>query len=343
MQLKPLAPLPSQRADVPWPDGDWPRGALPASSAGRVTAILDTAFADPQPETTAVTADIVIVHRGLLVAERYSPGNAARDTQKSWSMAKSMFHAVAGILVRDKRLDVNIRARVPEWRGDERAQITIDQLLHMTSGLRFGEDYVAGDSDVNRMLHNPGVPDTGAFAASFQLDYPPDTVFNYSSGTTNIISRIVRDLIGGGEAYRGFLQRELFDRIGMRSATPRFDASGTWVASSYCYCSPQDFARFGLLYSRDGMWRDARVLPEGWVDYARTPAPVQPADEASGYGAHWWLEPDDLGTFFAAGYAGQYIFIVPALDLIIVRNGDTQTERRPHVRRLIRELIDAFR
>jgi CubicO group peptidase (beta-lactamase class C family) len=343
MQPKALLPLPSQPADVPWPDGDWPRGPLPASSAERVTALLDAAFANPQPETTVLTTDIVIVHRGVLVAERYARGNSAADTQKSWSMAKSMFHAVAGILVRNKRIDVSMRAHVLEWSGDERVQITLDQLLHMTSGLRFGEDYVAGDSDVNRMLHNPGVPDTGAFAASFPLEYPPDTVFNYSSGTTNILSRIVRDLFGGGEAYRRFLHRELFDRIGMNSASPRFDASGTWVASSYCYCTPEDFARFGLLYLRDGIWRDERVLPEGWVDYARTPAPIQPADEASGYGAHWWLEPDDLGTFFAAGYAGQYIFIVPALDLIVVRNGDTPVERRPHVRRLIRELIDAFR
>lgn len=139
----------------------------------------------------------------------------------------------------------------------------------------------------------------------------------------------------------------------MTSAIPRFDQSGTWIASSYCFCTPRDFARFGLLYLRGGVWEGERILPAGWVDHGRTPAPMQPAPvetavgepqpEARGYGAHWWLWPDDLGTFSANGYAGQYTVVVPALDLIIVRNGNTPAERRSHVAAQLRRIIDLFR
>jgi CubicO group peptidase (beta-lactamase class C family) len=213
----------------------------------------------------------------------------------------------------------------------------------MTPGLRFIEDYVDdGISDVIKMLFRPGHDDMAAFAAGFPADYPPDTVFNYSSGTTNIISGIVRDLVGA-EAYPAFLRAALFDRIGMQSALPRFDPSGSWIASSFCFCTPRDFARFGLLYLRDGVWAGERILPEGWVDYARTPASVQPAESEMGYGAHWWLADDGLGTFAAQGYAGQYLWLVPALDLIVVRNGETEAERRPHLAALLQQIVNHFR
>lgn len=343
-----LIPLPSQPPDAAWPTDDWAEGE-PAAGVDRAAlrSILDETFATPQPATTAQTNALVVVHRGRIVAERYADGMGPGDAQPSWSMAKSILHAAVGILVRDGRLDVAEPATVPQWQtaGDARAAITLDSLLHMTSGLRFCEDYVDDQvSDVIKMLFRPGTDDTAAFAASFALDHPPDTVFNYSSGTSNIVSAEVKRIVGGGEAYAGFLRRELFDRIGMASATPRFDESGNWIASSFCFCTPRDFARFGLLYLRDGTWAGERVLPEGWVDYGRTPGPVQPAEEdGQGYGAHWWLLNDDLGTFYASGYVGQYVLVVPALDLIIVRNGNTPVERRPHVVALFRRIIDRFR
>jgi CubicO group peptidase (beta-lactamase class C family) len=183
----------------------------------------------------------------------------------------------------------------------------------------------------------------GAFAAAFPLDHAPDTAFNYSSGATNILSALVRDLLGGQEAYASFLQSELFAPIGVTSAVPRFDVSGSWIGSSYCFCTPRDFARFGLLYLRDGVWDGRRVLPEGWVDYGRTPGPVWPINERYGYGAHWWLLGDELGTFFAQGYLGQYLFLVPTLDLIVVRNGETPAERGPCIVEQARRIIDIFR
>jgi len=338
-------PLPAQPHGVKWPFGDWERADPPPAVAPRLAAILDATFADPQPATTDRTDALLLVHRGRIVAERYAEGHGPDTPQPSWSMAKSILHAVVGVLVKQGQLDVSKPADVPEWRspGDARAGITLDQLLHMTSGLHFVEDYVDGSiSDTIKMLFVPSADDMGAFAAAFPLDGPPDTISNYSSGTSNIISGIVKRLVGPDEAYEAFMRRELFDRIGMASAEPRFDRAGGWIASSFCFCTPRDFAKFGLLYLRDGIWDGERILPEGWVDYARTPAPVQPVDD-DGYGAHWWLLGDDLGTFYASGYVGQRIYLVPPLDLIIVRNGNTPVERAPHIAAMARAIIDLFR
>ena len=176
------------------------------------------------------------------------------------------------------------------------------------------------------------------------LDHPPDSVFNYSSGTTNIVSRIVGQAVGGGEAaMRAFMEAELFGPLGMTSADPRFDAAGTFIGSSFLYCTARDFARFGQLYLGDGVWEGRRILPEGWVDFARTPAPA-PVDEEFGYGAHWWLwdRHGFPGTFAAHGYEGQYIIVRPDRDLVVVRLGKTPIEVRPPVIEHLQELLDAW-
>jgi CubicO group peptidase (beta-lactamase class C family) len=290
---------------------------------------------------------MLVVHRGRIVAERYATGVSQNDTLHSWSMSKSVLSALYGLLVRDGKQRISDRAPVSEWQhpGDPRAAITIDSLLHMTSGLHFVEDYVdAQVSDTIKMLYRPGADDTGAFAASLPLDHAPDTFFNYSSGTTNILSSIARDLLGGQQAYAEYLRRELFDPIGMSGAQPKFDTSGSWIASTFCYCTARDFARFGLFCLRDGVWNGARVLPEGWIDYCRTQGPIHPGPDnySYGYGAQWWLTEDRYGTFYASGYSGQYMLLVPALDLIVLRLGNTPVERRSHVVGLMRQIIRLF-
>jgi CubicO group peptidase (beta-lactamase class C family) len=342
-----LIPLPTQRPDVPWPVDDWPVAEPPQQIASELTRLLDITFAEPHPETTVQANALVVVHRGRVVAERYASGVTANDTLSSWSMAKSMLHALIGLLVRDAKLRIEDRAPIAAWQqpGDPRAEITIDSLLHMTSGLHFVEDYVDDKvSDTIKMLFRPGAPDMGAFAADFPLDHPPDTFFNYSSGTTNILSSITRDVLGGQDAYGRYLRDELFAPIGMSSAAPKFDASGSWIASSFCYATARDFARFGLFYMRDGCWNGQRVLPGGWVDYGRTRGPVHPGRENYfyGYGAQWWLNNDRLGTFFASGYSGQRIVIVPQLDLVIVRLGNTPVARRAHMIAVISTIIELF-
>ena len=320
-------PLPSQPAGVPWPTKEWPTGPAPSAAVG---ASVDRLLA--QPPELGLTLAIVVIHRGRIVAEGYGPDTDDATTLISWSTAKSVTHSLVGLLVGDGRLALDGPAPVPEWEApdDGRHPITVQQLLEMRSGLRFAEDYVdAGVSDVIEMLFGRGQHDVAAFAADVPLDHPPGTVWSYSSGTTNIVSRVVGDAVGGGEAgVRRFLHDRLFEPLGMASADPRFDDAGTFIASSFLYATARDFARFAYLYLRDGVWEGERLLPEGWVDHARTSVPVPPEEEF-GYGAHWWLWREYPGAFAAHGYEGQYLIVVPDRDLVVVRLGKTPVELRP--------------
>jgi CubicO group peptidase (beta-lactamase class C family) len=187
------------------------------------------------------------------------------------------------------------------------------------------------------MLFGSGKDDVAAFAADRKAVAEPDTRFNYSSGTSNVVSGIVRDALGGGEAYETFLSERLFGPLGMASARATFDAAGTWVASSYVHATARDFARFGELYLHGG----EGLLPDGWVDHGRTPRSVDPEDGRE-YGAHWWIGGEGHGAFSALGYDGQSILVCPELDLVAVRLGKTPRERDPHLRRWRADVVQAF-
>ena len=290
---------------------------------------------------------MLIIHQGRLVVERYAEGFGPDVTCPSWSMAKSITHALIGLIVGDGALDIFATADVPEWRGvgDQREAITLDQLLRMSSGLAFIEEYIPGEpSDVIEMLFGKGKDDVAAFAAGFPLAHRPGSHFHYSSGTTNIVSRCAARAIGAfGADFEAFMRRRLFDPLGMASAKPRFDAAGTFIGSSFCFATPRDFAKFGLLYLRGGLWEGRRLLPQGWVDYARTPTFQQPGGDADGpYGAHWWLDLAGPGTFSANGYDGQYIILCPDRDLIIVRHGATPLPLKDNLKAWLGELAGAF-
>jgi CubicO group peptidase (beta-lactamase class C family) len=348
-----LVPLPPQPDGVPWPTSEWPVGDVPAAAAADVEALLDRVCDDTGP--LATTYAVVLVHRGKLVAERYqgqlehfdrTPDPVTVQTPLlSWSMAKSMLHAAVGLLVGDGLLDLDAPTDVPEWSSvnDPRHAITLRHLLAMRDGLDFVEDYVDERvSDVIEMLFGAGQADMAHFAADRPLAAAPGERFNYSSGTSNIISGIVARVVGAGAPYEQFLRDRLFERIGMRSATPEFDAAGTWVASSTVRATARDFARFGLLYLRDGDWDGARVLPPGWVAYGRTMESVDPADGAP-YGAHWWgVAGDTLGLLRASGYDGQSITICPTEDLIVVRLGKTSSDRYPDLTAWRADVVRAF-
>ena len=288
------------------------------------------------------------------MAERYWRDFTAKHTYPSWSEAKSITQALVGILVREGRIDIHAPADVPEWQGadDPRKAITPDMLLRMSSGLKFAEDYVdAGVSDVIEMLFGKGSEDVAAYAASLPLEHAPDTVWSYSSGTSNIVARCAARALGEtggktggktGDGFRDFMFRELFGPIGMRSPLPKFDAAGTFIGSSFCYCTARDFARFGLLYLRGGTWDGQRILPDGWVDYARTPTPAVPDTEAMGYGAHWWLGMAGPGSFSCNGYEGQYTVLVPEKDLILVRHGKSPLEQKEVVLQWMADVAGCF-
>ncbi len=343
----PLPPLPGQPDDVDWPTRTWSTGPLDVGTdRGRLVDLVERAFSDPAPESMAETHALLLVQRGVIVHETYWRDYGPDDTFPSWSMAKSITHALVGILVRDGLLEVDQPAPVPEWQGaaDPRREITLDQLLQMTSGLHFIEDYVDGEiSNVIEMLFGNGKGDVAAYAANQPLDHAPGTVWSYSSGTSNIVARIVQDTLGlRGDAFEEYMREVLFEPLGMISARPRFDDAGTFIGSSFCFCTPRDFARFGLFYLRDGVWEGKRILPEGWVDHARTPVPV-PVDDDLDYGAHWWLGLGGPGSFSCNGYQGQFIVNVPDLDLVLVRHGNSLDERCDRVREWIGEVVDCFR
>jgi CubicO group peptidase (beta-lactamase class C family) len=346
-----LAALPAQPNGVPWPTETWPEGTVPAGVD--LTPLLDQVFDAGGP--LATTHAVVVVQGGRLIAERYAgalehfdqpPTPVTSDTPLlSWSMAKSVLHAAVGLLVGVGRLKLDAPAPVPEWSraDDARRSITLRQLLAMRDGLDWVEDYVDDRvSDVIAMLFGVGQEDMAHFAADRPPAAEPGTRFNYSSGTSNIISGIVGRLVGPGEDYARFLHSRLFAPIGMTSADPEFDAAGTWVASSTLRATARDWARFGLLYLRGGLWAGARVLPEGWVDEGRTMLSVDPEDGAP-YGSHWWGEAGDrLGTFRAAGYEGQSIIICPPLDLVVVRLGRTPLERKANLVPWRVAMVEAF-
>lgn len=334
-----LAPLPDQPAAVPWPTEHWPRAEAECSDTEAFTRLADEIFALSPPQ--GVTHALLVIHGGRLCYERYDAGANAFYLQYSWSMAKSITQALVGILVRDGRLDPYAPAPVPEWQQDERRHITLDQLLRMSSGLAFQEDYVDGaTSDVIPMLMYEGRHDTAAYAAAKPLEHPPGTFWSYASGTTNILCRILKDTVGGGASgMLRFMNDELFEPLGVRTATPKFDTSGTFIGSSYLLAIPQDFARFGLLYLRGGTWDGREILPREWVDYARSPT-IHTKEEC--YGAHWWMNPANPDQFYASGYDGQRILCDPARDLIIVRLGRTPADEVDYVWERVFAMAELF-
>ncbi len=347
-----LHPLPLQPEGVPWPTEIWPEGDLdPRVDSEALQRLLDHAFAGPEPDDLERSHAAVIVHRGRIVAERYAHDVAPDDAFLSWSMAKSITSALVGILVREGRVDLHAPIDVPEWAaGDPRRAITVAQMLRMVDGLRFREaEHLGGgsvryyppeESDVIPMLFGDGKHDVAGFAATLPRVAAPEERWNYNSGASNLLSRMVSREVGDGpDAMRAFMERELFAPLGMRTARPEFDDAGTFVGSSHCFASARDFARFGLLYLRDGVWDGRRILPEGWVDFSRTPSP----QSEHLYGAHFWTTPGSLGLFSCQGAQGQRIMLSPKLDLAVVRLGKTPPHKVAHVVEWVKQVVDCFR
>jgi CubicO group peptidase (beta-lactamase class C family) len=303
-------------------------GTAATRGTGAVGRIVDAAFDEPDPRRPRRTYAVVVVQDGRIIAERYAPGITAETPLPGWSMTKSILSALVGILVERGTLALDARELLPAWRApDPRAAITLEDLLRMRSGLRFSEVYANPWSDVLHMLYN--CADTAAYAAARPLSAAPGTQWSYSSGTTNILSRIVRQAVGDG-AYHAWPRQVLFDPIGMTSAVLEPDASGTFVCSSYGLATARDWARYGQLWLDGGRCDGQTVLPEWWTRFCTTPTPQSDGR----YGAHWWLKlnPDIGGdtddaraiapdAFFAVGHEGQTLTIVPSRRLVVVRLG----------------------
>ena len=324
----------------------------PGVDALRLKQALDTAFTEGSSEMLKRTRAVLVVYDGRLIAERYAPGFTPDMPLLGWSMSKSVTNALVGILVKKGRLTLDQPAPVPEWQaeGDPRRAITLDQLMRMTSGLEFDEGY-SPFGDPAAMLCQSA--DFAAYAAAKPLAAAPDSRWSYSSGTANIISRIVRQAAETEtpNSYH-FLRRELFDAIGMTSGVMEADPSGTFVGSSYTFATPRDWARFGLLFLQDGVWNGKRILPEGWATYTTTPAAKAPKGE---YGAMFWLNagassdsanrrwpsvPTD--AYSAEGFQKQQVIIIPSRKLVLVRFGATPTPQAWNTEAFIADVLAAL-
>jgi CubicO group peptidase (beta-lactamase class C family) len=268
------------------------------------------------------TRAVVVVKDGKLLAERYASGFGPDTPQLGWSMSKSVTNLLVGRLVKNGRVALQDDHLRPEWE-DERADITVEQLLRMTSGLEWDETYDLG-TPITQMLYDE--PDMGAFVADQPSAHTPGTYQQYSSGSTTLLCAILADRTG----VRANLPRlQLFAPLGLTSAVLEPDAVGTPVCSSYMWATPRDWAVVGQFALQDGVWHGERLLPRDWMDLSTTAVDVESEEE--GYGAGWWVneEPDGslvepslpADAFFAEGHDGQWIVVVPSESLVVVRLG----------------------
>lgn len=305
---------------------------------------IDNAFVETDPSVKLNTRGVVVVYKDQIIGEQYVDGFNEKTPQMGWSMTKSITATLIGMLAKDNLLDIYQKAPIDIWKNDERNEITIDHLMRMSSGLAWEEVY-SGPSTAVSMLYEKA--DMGGFASMQPLKYNPDEVWYYSSGTSNILSKIIRTTTA--DSYYNYVRERLFSPLGMTSAVIEPDASGTYVGSSYMYASPRDWAKFGLLYLNNGNWNGEQLLPKDWITYVSTPTDAAPTAE---YGAHFWLNaneasddhyvyypdaPKDL--YSANGFEGQRVFIIPSKDMVIVRLGQTKKRGSFDFNKFLREVI----
>ena len=312
-------------------------------------AALDHAFEEPATPPFRRTKAVVVVHDGTVVAERYASGVGVETPLLGFSMTKSVVNALLGILTQQGRISPSMPAPIAEWRGaaDPRREIEVEHLMRMTSGLALDETNTGFDPATQMVyLHN----DMAGFAAKAAIIAPPGKRWAYSSPSTQLLARIIRDAVGGPEQTLAFAWRELFNPLGMRNVTLEFDATGTLQGSAYMLASARDWARFGLLYLNDGMIGGHRILPDEWVDFSAI------ATLGTDYGAGFWTNRSEhehakgrvrsgipRDAFFAVGDLGQRFVVLPSQHLVIVRLGDSvdPTGDLRGFERLVKEVIAA--
>jgi CubicO group peptidase (beta-lactamase class C family) len=355
----PLVPLPPQPKGVPFPTTAWPKAAPSADVAPIIKRQFEAAFGG-QIKEIGETRAVIIVQGGKIVAEQYGAGFTEISKLNSWSMAKSMTAALVGITIGDGKMKLDDPLNEPLWDdGDTRRNITIRQALHMSDGLRWREDGYDDpiQNDAAKMLFGTGRENIVEYVASRPAEFTPGEKWRYSSGITNLISAAVGRAQSppsivdptGKEGLRTFMYERLFRPIGMTRTAAEFDLAGNFYASSLIQATAQDFARFGLLHLRDGVWDSKRILPAGYVDFVRTPTTAQ---GATSYGAHWWLSLSNKAgllkdgpydSFEANGFQGQLIAVIPSKDLVIVRLGMMSGEEGwKNLGAWLQPIVDAF-
>ncbi len=300
----------------------------------RVHKAIDKIF-----ESENKTRSVLIIYKDQIIAERYG-ANMSKDSKVlGWSMTKSITGTLFGILQHKGVLNVQQKAPIKEWQNDERKNITIHNLLQMNSGLEWVEDYNS-ISDVTKMLFLQR--DMTKTQINKPLVGKPNESWLYSSGTTNLLSGIIRSQFKTHQEYLDFWYKELIDKIGMYSMDVEADMEGNYVGSSYAWATTRDWAKFGLLYLHNGNWDGVQLFDKDWVTYATTPTPSSKNE----YGAQIWLNrggrladaPKTMYSF--RGYQGQRVFMLPEQEMVIVRTG---LNEKVDTNSLIKEIISSIK
>jgi CubicO group peptidase (beta-lactamase class C family) len=312
-QLGDVAPPAPLDPSVPWPRGEgfFPEQAPPEVDRACLARVAAEQFADRLANPRA----ILVVYRGQLVYEEYAPGITKDNRLLGWSATKSLTQSLVGIVAGEGRLDIFKPAPVPEWYetpNDPRQNITIDMMLRMSSGTRWTGDGAPTTECIfwsnNACAH---------VCALKPLVATPDTLWNYNSGSTYIMSRMVNDNRGDPQLTNwAWPKQRLFYPIGAHSMYIEVQPNSHFLGGAYGYGKPRDWARFGLLHQRGGVWIDGtRILPEGWTTYSSTPSPTN-----ANYAGHFWRVPEvDERLYYASGFRNQNVFVFPAQELVVVR------------------------
>jgi CubicO group peptidase (beta-lactamase class C family) len=330
-------PLPQPRGDLDFPAGD----RADPRPTGSQRQVVERAFDGRSYGDGTLTAAVVVVADGKLAAESYRQGFGPHQGYRTWSTAKSITATLIGIAVRQGLLAVDEPAPVPEWQqpGDPRAGITLKQLMGMSSGLW------SEGSNTNALYF--GGQDVISAAATTPLETEPGSRWKYANNDTLLLLRSLQAVLNDQTRYLRFPYDELFRPLGMTHTWMETDHLGNFIGSSQVYTTARDLARLGLLYANDGLWRDQRLLPQGWTAFVATPAPSRPPVPGElGYGAQFWLL-DQLpgipkGTYSSMGNKGQYVTIVPGHDLVIVRTGVDPQGAQFDLGAFVRDVVEAF-
>lgn len=316
-----LLPKRAKSKTLPFPYGNIdPKDTIFANiDYKQLQKTIDNAF-DKSGGKLKRTRAIVVLYKNRLIAEKYDTGFTKDSRILGWSMTKSITSSAFGVLAKQGKIDIYKPAPVAEWQNDERKNITINDLLHMNSGLEWEENYNT-ICDATKMLFL--AEDMGKVQLDKPAQFKPNTHWNYSSGTTNLLSLILRRQFKTQQQYLDFWYSAVIDKIGMSSMITEQDMTGTFVGSSYGWSTARDWSKFGLLYLNKGNWNGEQILDESWVKYTATPTNTSEGK----YGAQFWLNaggkfpdvPRDM--FYCSGYQGQMVAIIPSMDMVIVRMG----------------------
>lgn len=338
--LEPLPVPEPPESNAFWPEGIQAAPALEYVDIESIENSIDTHFKINDQYRINKTRAVVVVHNGRIISERYSEDVTKDTPQLSNSMTKMLTGTLVGMLQDEGRLQTSQLAAVDQWQvpGDPRGTITIENLLELRSGMKWNEDgSTSGATDLSYMLF--GIAEGAEYAANKELVNAPGAHFQYSSGTSRILSSIVKDAIGGSQYdYFSYVREQLFIPLGMRNTVIEADASGTFQGGTRAFATPRDWAKFGLLFQQGGQWQGQQLISQEWIDYATTPISSWTRDEGTIYhGRHWWLnrspELDDAGNsvltfpkipedvFYARGAGDQYVVIFPSNNLVVVRMG----------------------